>query len=243
MKTAVLMATLPFWSTLFGGFFALRFRKHIHLILGFTAGVLLGVVAFDILPESFELIREGGLSTNRTMIALVAGFLVFHAIEKLVLIHHSHEGAYASHHHPVVGMMSALALMGHSFLDGVGIGFAFQVSKQTGMVVALAIVAHDFADGLNTVTFMLMHENPRRRAVIALILDALAPIAGAALTLLVPLPTGALAVYLGFFAGFLLYIGAADILPEAHSAKSSPVTVALTCAGALLIFVVTWLLR
>jgi zinc transporter ZupT len=243
MNAAMLVVTLPFFSTMIGGFFALRFRNHLHLILGFTAGVLLGVVAFDILPESFELIREGGLDPRRTMVALVAGFLAFHALEKLVLIHHSHEGAYASHHHPVVGIVSALALMGHSFLDGVGIGFAFQVSTRTGIVVAAAIVAHDFADGLNTVTFMLVHENTRRRAVGALLLDAVAPIAGAASTLLVHLPTGALAVYLGFFAGFLLYIGAADILPEAHSAHSSPATVALTCTGALFMFVVTSFLQ
>jgi zinc transporter ZupT len=243
MTRAMLMAMLPFVSTVIGGLFALKFRKHMQLILGFTAGVLLGVVAFDILPESFELIRQGGLNTHNTMIALVAGFLGFHAIEKLVLIHHSHEGAYASHHHPAVGMLSALALMGHSFLDGVGIGFAFQVSTQTGMVVALAIVAHDFADGLNTVTFMLMHDNPRGRAIAALLLDAVAPIAGAAATLLIHLPPSALAIYLGFFAGFLLYIGAADILPQAHSPKSSPTAVALTCAGAITIFAVTHVLR
>ena len=236
-------ATLPFASTMLGGFFALRFRTHLHLILGFTAGVVLGVVAFDVLPDAFDLARETGTDVTGAMVALVAGFLAFHATEKLVLLHHSHEGVYAAHHHPAVGILSALALIGHSFLDGVGIGFAFQVSSGTGVMVALAVVAHDFADGINTVTFMLVHGNPRGRAITALVLDALAPVAGAASTVLVRLPPAALAVYLGFFAGFLLYISAGDILPEAHSGRSSHVTIALTCLGAVFMFAVSRLLR
>src|SRR5664280_3689473 len=42
-------------STLVGGLVALRNRDRMHLILGFTAGVLLGLVAFDLLPEVFAL--------------------------------------------------------------------------------------------------------------------------------------------------------------------------------------------
>jgi ZIP family zinc transporter len=45
-------------STAAGGLFALKFRHRLHLILGFTAGVLLGVVSFDILPELFALTRN-----------------------------------------------------------------------------------------------------------------------------------------------------------------------------------------
>jgi ZIP family zinc transporter len=101
------------------------------------------------------------------------------------------------------------------------------------------VIAHDFADGLNTVTLMLTHGNQHRRALAALALDAAAPVAGAASTLLFHLPPTALALYLGFFAGFLLYIGAADILPEAHSEKSSASTIALTCMGAGFAYVVS----
>ena len=235
--------TLAVLTTLSGGVFALKARARIHLVLGFTAGVLLGVVAFDVLPEIVELNNRLGRSIDATMVALVVGFLFFHAAEKLLLIHHGQEAAYAGHHHPAVGFLSALALVGHSFLDGVGIGFAFQVSASAGALVALAVVAHDFADGMNTVSLMLAHRNPPRRALGMLALDAAAPIAGAASTLLLHLPPAALVIYLGLFAGFLLYIGAADILPEAHSGRSSPKTIVLTCLGALFVYVVTRLLR
>src|SRR5262249_54778596 len=161
------------------------------------------------------------------------------AVEKLLLIHHGQETSYADHHHPDLGVLSALALVGHSFVDGMGIGLGFQVSTRVGLVVATAVIAHDFADGLNTVGLMLAHHNPRGRALTMLALDALAPLAGAAATLVFQLPAPILPLYLGFFAGFLLYIGAADILPEAHSHRSSALTIVLTCLGAAFVFAVT----
>src|SRR5258708_16808187 len=233
--TVLLLSLAAFASTLAGGLFALRFRERLSLILGFTAGVLLGVVAFDLLPEIFGLAHEHKLDAIHGMLALVAGFLVFHALEKFVLIHHGHEGAYALHHHPRVGLLSALALAGHSVLDGVGIGLAFKVSPSMGAVVSLAVIAHDFSDGLNTVSLMLVHQNTRRRAFTMLLVDAAAPVIGAVSTLFFDVPPYVLMLYLGFFAGFLLYIGASDILPEAHSqAKpgTAMVLIALTCAGA-----------
>ncbi|HEX5692807.1 MAG TPA: ZIP family metal transporter, partial [Roseiflexaceae bacterium] len=189
----------------------------------------------------FELVETYDLNASGAMVALVVGFLLFHSVEKLTVIHHAQEDSYANHHHPQVGVFSALALISHSFMDGVGIGLGFQVSESVGLVVAVAVIAHDFADGLNTVSLMLAHHNSTRRALLMLALDALAPVAGAAATLLFSVPPSLLALYLGFFAGFLLYISAADILPEAHSQRSSTLTIALTCLGALFIFLVSQL--
>ena len=44
---------------------------------------------------------------------------------------------------------------------------------------------------------------------------------------------------LGFFAGFLLYIGASDILPQAHDEKSSKLTIMLTIVGVVGMFLIT----
>ena len=238
---AVLFSVATFISTSAGGLFALKFRDRLHFILAFTAGVLLGVVSFDILPELFALAQTTGLDPTQGMIALVVGFILFHSLEKFVLIHHAHEDQYAEHRHPHVGVLSALSLIGHSFMDGVGIGLAFQVSQSVGIVVAIAVISHDFCDGINTVSLMLVHHNTTRRSLVMLALDALAPVAGAASTLLFEVPPSILLLYLGFFAGFLLYIGAADILPEAHSRNKSAAAVSLiglTCLGAGLIFIV-----
>ena len=64
------------------------------------------------------------------------------------------------------------------------------------------------------------------------------PVAGAISTMFFTIPAVGLPYYLGFFAGFLLYIGASDILPQAHSNKSSTLTLALTAVGVVFAFVV-----
>jgi zinc transporter ZupT len=236
---AILLSTGTFLSTLLGGFFALKFKDKLHLVMGFTAGVLLGVVSFDIFPEIIELIRVNNFEPTGAMVALVAGFLIFHALERAVVIHHAHEGDYAEHKHPHVGIMSALALAGHSFMDGVGIGLGFQVSPAIGLAVAIAVISHDFTDGMNTVTLMLTNKNTAGKARVFLFIDALAPVLGAFSTLWFKVSPGVLVLYLGFFAGFLLYIGVSDILPEAHSRHSSFKLIGLTVLGVAVTFIIS----
>lgn len=235
----VLLASATFCSTLLGGLTALKNKDRLHRFLGYTAGVLLGVVAFDLLPEIFKSLQAQHRDATGTMIALVTGFLLFHIVEKSILIHHSQEAEYEVHRHPDVGIVGALALSGHSFLDGVGIGLGFQAGSSIGVAVAIAVIAHDFTDGLNTVNLMLLNRNRSRRAFGFLLLDAFAPVFGALATLLFHMSDAGLVLYLGFFAGFLLYIGASEILPEAHSKHSSYATIALTIIGAAFMFVVT----
>lgn len=236
---AVLLSLATFLSTFFGGLFSFQNKDRLHKIMGFTAGVLLGVVFFDIFPEIIKLVEENNFGTTGAMLAIVLGFLLFHVLEKSILLHHSHEDEYADHKHPHVGIASALALSGHSFMDGIGIGLGFQVNPSVGFVVAIAVIAHDFTDGMNTVSLLITNNNSLKRARWFLLLDALAPVLGVLATFLFHVPTNFLVLYLGFFAGFLLYIGASDILPEAHSKHSSYGTVGLTILGVILIFVVT----
>jgi len=235
----ILFACLAFASTLFGGLVSLKYKDKLHLILGFTAGVLIAVVAFDIFPEIIRLVRVSNLEVTWPMIALISGFLLFHFLEKTLLIHHAHEDTYGTHRHPSVGVLSALAFSAHSFLDGVGIGLGFEVSNSIGILVALAVIAHDFSDGLNTASLMTMHGNQPTRSFWYVVWDAVTPILGAASTLFFALPSNALVLYLGFFAGFLLYIGASEILPEAHSPNPTFAPMFMTTLGVIFIFIVS----
>lgn len=235
----ILLSFATFLSTLCGGLVGLKNKDRLHRFLGYTAGVLLGVVAFDLLPEIFNSLTAQHRSATGPMIALVAGFLLFHIIEKSILIHHTNEAEYEVHKHPHVGVASALALCGHSFLDGVGIGLGFQAGTSVGIAVAIAVIAHDFTDGLNTINLMLLNKNRSRKAFGFLLLDAAAPVLGVLSTLLFTVSDAGLTLYLGFFAGFLLYIGASEILPEAHSKHSSYSTIGLTILGVAFMFVVT----
>jgi ZIP family zinc transporter len=236
---ALLLSFVTVLSTLTGGTFALRNRDRLHLALGFSAGVILGVVAFDLLPEIVDLAGETHTDFRTVMIAFAVGFLAFHLIEKTLVLHHAHEHEYEAHRHPSVGLASALALSGHSLADGIGIGLAFHVNHAIGIAAALAVISHDFVDGLNTVSLMLVNGNTDRRAWALLLVDALAPAAGVGLTYLFTVPQRYVLIYLGVFTGFLLYIGASDVLPEAHANHPSRATVAFTVAGTLAMFGLT----
>ncbi len=229
-------------SALIGGMFALRRQDKLHLILGFTAGVLLGLIAFDLLPEVFEL--AGGtrlFGVPAAMVAFAGGFLTLHLVERTVALHTDHEHEYGDHHHPNVGLASAVALATHSFLDGLAIGLAFQASQAIGIAVAIAVVGHRFSDGLNTVALMTSHSNSRRRTLTMLGIVSVAPLLGALATAFVTVPDKVLGLYLGFFAGFILYLATADILPEAHTRHPSRLTLVFTFGGVGLMWMVVGL--
>lgn len=237
--TPIFFAIVAFLSTLLGGLFASKFKDKLNYVMAFSAGVLLGVVSFELFPEIIDQVNINGFDPMLPMLALVAGFLVFHIAEKTILIHHAHEHDYVEHKHPDVGVFSSLALTGHSFIDGIGIGLGFQISPAVGLLVAIAVISHSFTDGLNSMTLLLTNKNSDKKSKVFLILHSIAPMLGAASTLFFTVSPKLLILYLGFFAGFLLYIGASDILPEAHSKKSSYRLIGLTVLGVLFVFLIS----
>ncbi|NUR03613.1 MAG: ZIP family metal transporter [Streptomyces sp.] len=252
----VLIAVGAFLMTLAGGLVAQRIGDRRHLVLGLAAGLMLGVVGFDLLPEALDNQPRHVFGVPAALLMFVVGFLALHILERSVAIHRAHEGEYAEHTHghgdgpgpghhghahgPVqgIGLAAASALVGHSVMDGFAIGAAFQAGNTVGIVVAIAVISHDFADGFNTYTITRLYGNGRRRALALLSADAVAPVAGAAITLAFTIPSGVLGLYLGFFAGFLLYLATSDILPEAHTPHPSTSTLLCTVAGAALMWLV-----
>jgi ZIP family zinc transporter len=228
-----LIAACAFGATLLGGLFALKLRDRLHLILGFSAGAILGVAFFDLLPESIELAGTGyEVSTILAVTAL--GFLLYLGLDRLVLLH----GHDDEHAHGKRGVVGATSLSFHSVLDGVGIGLAFQVSPAVGAVVTAAVLAHDFSDGINTVNMIVKNGGKRAQAMKWLFVDALAPVAGILLSLLLGITGENLGLLLALFAGFFLYIGASDLIPESHHEHPTAWTTLMTILGAAVLYAV-----
>src|SRR5699024_12080676 len=93
-----------------------------------------------------------------------------------------------------------------------------------------------FADGFNTFTVTTLYGNARKRAMMLLGLDAIAPVVGAVLGTVVPFPPQAVGLYLGYFAGFLLYLATNNILPEAHAGHPSRGTLLCTVGGSAVVW-------
>ncbi|MEU0008864.1 ZIP family metal transporter [Streptomyces sp. NPDC006314] len=249
---AVFVALGAFLMTLAGGWTAQRVTDRRHLVLGLAGGLMLGVVGLDLLPEALGAAGREVFGVPAALLLFVVGFLLAHLVERLLAGRPQapgstpaagtpvapHGGDEHGHRAPEVGLTAAAAMVGHSAMDGVAIGAAFQVGGGMGAAVALAVIAHDFADGFNTFTLTTLYGNARHRAIGMLVADACAPLLGALSTAFFRIPEPVLGGYLGLFGGVLLYLAAAEILPEAHHEHPAHSTLLCTVAGAAFIWLV-----
>jgi len=232
MVILIVLATVI--ATVCGGLFAMRFKDKLHLILGFSAGSVIGVAFFNLLPESLELGKQiYSLSFITSIVAL--GFLVFMMLDRLLSFHDHSEDCDNKRHN---GRLGAGSLSLHSLLDGVAIGLSFNVSQSVGIIVAIAVLAHDFSDGINTVGMILKSKGSRKETFVWLGIDSIAPVIGIISTYFFTLSQTSLGLLLALFCGFFLYIGASDLLPESHHGHPARWTSLTTLMGALCIYIV-----
>ena len=220
--------------------------------MALAAGVVVATAVADLLPEAYEL--AGADSALQIGVAAVIGFIGFSLVEAF-LHQSSFEHAEDGHDDPLpaagrgpvsaqpsglLGILPPVSLILHSTLDGLAIGLAFQAGSSVGFVVLLAVLAHDFADGMNVVTLALDAARGVRLAVVLLVADALAPVAGAGLSVLITIPDVTLGLLLAGVAGVFIAVGAGHLLPESqhHDPRQGPALVGLAALGAAIVLVV-----
>ncbi len=232
----IISASAIFVSVILGGIFALRFKDNLHLILGFSAGSVIGVAFFDLLPEAFNLSQDF-YNTNNVALFIVLGFIMYLILDRFLIPHsnHEHECENAIHN----GALGAGSISLHSLIDGLIVGFSFQVSTTVGIALAVAIFVHAFSDGINTVNMIVRAGGDNKKAKFWLLMDALAPAIGIFASLFISIPGNILPIVVAVFCGFFIYIGASDLLPESHHGHPKAWTTISTILGIVLIFIVT----
>ena len=234
-----LIALAAFIATFLGGVCALLLRDRLHLVLGFSAGAIIGVAFFDLLPEALALSASTYESSVVTAV-IALGFIMYLGLDRFVFVHgHTtdlHGHTHDHEHSPETagnerGAFGASSLSLHSFLDGIAIGLAFQVSGAVGMVVATAVLIHDFSDGINTVSLILGNGGTRKQAYRWLVFDAFAPVLGIMIATFITVPQQTLGMVLALFCGFFLYIGASELLPESYHSHPKALTTIMTVLG------------
>ncbi|MGI9187890.1 MAG: ZIP family metal transporter [Gaiellales bacterium] len=229
---------LPFFTTMLGGFVALRAHRQLHLVYGVAAGAMLGLVAFHLLPEFAEFDGPDLGGVPLPYILVVVAFLAMFVLEELIGPHPADADEGGEHRHPHVGLIGAGALVLHSFLDGLAIGIGFTVSDAIGVAILIAVLAHDFADGMTTAAIMRRHGNTASRTWMLVFAGAIAPVIGAFVGGWLDLSESWVIGYAGFFAGTLLYFATRDMIPGARKGGTGRTAFATIAGGALLM----WLL-
>lgn len=233
----ILIAILAFGSAFGGGVLAFRFRDKLHLVLGFSAGAVIGVAFFDLLPEAIKL-NGDFFEASHTFSLTALGFVIYLILDRL-LFSHAHEDEHcANPDHREKKSLSALILAVHSVIDGLAVGFAFQVSTEVGLLLAVAVLSHNFSDGLNIVGLTLKNGGNKKKALNWLVIASVAPAVGILSTLFISLPENYLGIILALFAGFFLYIGASELLPESHHSHPTRLTTLMTILGIVVLYTI-----
>lgn len=233
---ALPFAAVTVLATLGGGVLGLRLSHRLPTLIALTGGIVVAVAIFEVLPESIE---QSG-DPERVALLVGIGFLAFFLAERVLVLHHRDTPDQArAHQH--VGALGAIGLSAHSFVDGLGIGLAFGLDPSLGLLVFIAVMSHSFADGFNTVGFILAQSSDRGQAKRWLGVVATAPMLGAITGSAMTVSDATLGQLLALYAGFFLYMGATDLLPEAHSEHASWARVALTVTGFAAIYGVSQL--
>lgn len=232
----IISASAIFLSVILGGTFALKFKDKLHLILGFSAGSVIGVAFFDLLPEAFKM---GADFYHIETIALfiVLGFLIYMILDRTLSSHSHHDAECENHNHK--GVLGAGSISLHSIIDGLVVGVSFQVSTAVGVALAIAIFAHAFSDGINTVNMIVRAGGDIKQSRKWLLLDAIAPVIGILLSVIITIPQNIFPILISFFCGLFIYLGASDLLPESHHGHPKIWTTVSTILGIILIFVIT----
>ena len=241
---SLLFAIITFFSTLVGGILAAKYRKDIGTLTAFAAGVLIAVPLLDLLPETFKLAVDANVSINDVMYLTVLGFILLFVLDRYLSLHNPGDSKKQSYKRQKRGGVFATSqLTAHSFVDGLAIGFTFQFEFEAGLIVAVAVICHDFADGMSTFTVMLNSGNSMRNSIRMVFLDAVAPVVGAIISLFIQVPQYYIVLLLPFFAGGFLYLGASDLLPEAHQLSPQLKTIFASLMGFLVIFILARILN
>jgi len=234
MDLVIILAASTALATAVGGAIALRSRDRLHLVLGLSAGLLLGLVVFDLLPEVFAMSNSELLGAPAVSVAIVGGFLLLHVYERTFGSHEPAESDYGHEHKHsanIAGSIGALAMGVHVFLDGLALGVAFAIDESLGIAVFIALLVHAFSDGLNTVSLLVKSGKWSKKAIWLLGVDSAARISGAAIGSSLAISNNLTAIYLAAFSGILIYLATSHILPEAHARHASRWTLVSTLAG------------
>ena len=214
-----------------------KFLNEIVIFLvALSAGGLLGGGFLHLLPEGVGEAEALGLGELNVYLAVIAGFILFFIIEKVLVVHHCHnvEKEHVCEFHA----FKWLNLIGdgvHNFIDGLIIAVAFSADPNgisLGIAATIAVIFHEIPQEMGDFGVLVYGGFSKRKALYLNFLTALIAVIGgvtgyfliAAIEPLAPL-------LLAFAAGGFFYIAAADLIPELNKEYSIKKT-----TGIVLIF-------
>lgn len=231
--TPLIIAVLPFLRVQIS-------ERVLHLMLGFSAGILGGVTFVDILPEAYAVANELSLLSIYVPAGIGIGFFILLVVERYLLVTKEiHGGHFHIHGKPLDhahGLMGVTALTFHGFMDGFVIPVGFSAGPQVGLIVTLAVAIHQIPDSFAALSLALGSTDSKKQAFLYVLATAAdTPVGIVVGLLLVGLGGFMVPIGLGLSAGTFIYVSAADLVPELQHEARSPLVVVSMMLGFLLV--------
>lgn len=211
-----LLASLAIAALSLAGVFIFGARGHIagtnRYIIPIAIGVFLGVVFFELIPETLE--AAGTLGS----IAIAGGFLAFYLLSHLLHTYHHHHDSHEEDACSEDRKGASLLLIGdavHNLADGVVIATAFLVNPAVGVATTIGVALHEIPQEIAEFGVLLRAGYSKRRAALYNFLSASSVVLGVIITFVVATTIeGYVWVLTGIAAGNLLFIAASDLIPN-----------------------------
>jgi zinc and cadmium transporter len=185
-------------------------KKLLLFLVSFAVGGLFGDAFIHLLPESFEKLGFGLISST----LILAGILIFFVLEKFIHWRHCHDIDCEEHAHPMV----AVNLIGdgvHNLIDGMLIAASYSVSIPLGFTTTIAVILHEIPHEIGNFGILVHGGLSVKKAVLYNFCSALAAILGAVLALIIgPQVKGFSEILLPITAGGFIYVAGSDLIPE-----------------------------
>ncbi len=186
--------------------------KFIHFLISLAAGTLLGDVFIHLIPEASE-----GVGTETALLFVLAGFVGFFIVEKLLIWHHCREKKCEVQEAKTTPKMILLGDGIHNFLDGAIIATSFVADPALGVFTAIAVVLHEVPQEIGDFAVLLHGGIKKSRALFYNFLSALTAVAGGLFTyFFLSASENLITALLPIAGGGLLYIASSDLIPELH---------------------------
>jgi len=189
--------------------------KILLLLVGFSAGSLLGGALLHLIPEAIE-----QSSTKNVFFCVLVGFTLFFITDRFFHWHHYHKckGEDCMKEKHAKKTLSYMNLIGdgfHNFIDGLIIAAAFSVDVSLGLITTLAVIAHEIPQEISDFGVLIYGGFSKAKALLFNFLSAIIAIIGAIVGLLLFANLeGITPILLSIAAGGFLYIAASDLIPE-----------------------------
>lgn len=181
-----------------------------RFIVPVAIGVFLGVIFFELIPETLEASEFYG------SVAIVAGFLSFYILSHFLKTYHHHHDDHA-HDECENKKGASLLLIGdaiHNIADGVVIASAFLINPAVGIAATVGIALHEIPQEIAEYGVLIHAGYSKKKALLMNFLSALSILLGVAISAVFMSFGDYIWVLTGLAAGNLLYIAASDMIPE-----------------------------